>query len=51
MFQELEIDSLGLAIIASCLLDIGPKLDRKMIIKANSKSSFTPRVPIVIRGS
>ena len=52
MFQELEIDSKGLAAIASCLLDIGPKLDRKMNIEANSKSSFTlvSRMPILSQG-
>ena len=48
MFQEIDSISLGLNVIASCLLDIGLKLDHKnlMIIKANSKSSFTPRMPI-----
>ena len=49
MFQE--IDSKGLAVIASCLLDIGPKQDRKMIIKANSKSSFSLHLPILAQGS
>ena len=52
MFQE--IDSSSLAVIASCLLDIGPKLDHKitkMIIKANSKSSFTLCVLILTQGS
>ena len=57
MFQE--IDSNGLVVIASCLLDIGPKLDRKIlfkdyykiIIKTNGKSSFTLRMPILTQGS
>ena len=47
MFQEIDCD--GPADIASCLLDIGLKLDgdvTKMIIKANSKSSFTFRMLI-----
>ena len=51
MFQELEIDSKRLAVIASCLLDIGSKLDYKMIINANGKSSFTFRMPILTQGS
>ena len=43
MFQEFDSD--GLDDFASCLLDIGLRLDckiTKMIIKANSKSSLTP---------
>ena len=52
MFEK--IDSNGLADIASCLLDIGLKLDRRiteMIIKANSKSSFTLRMLMSTQGS
>ena len=43
MFQQFDSD--GLAEFASCLLDIGLRLNSKitkMIIKANSKSSLTP---------
>ena len=49
MFQG--IDSDGLVVIASWLFGIGPKLDGKIIIKTNSKSSFTPRMPILTQGS
>ena len=52
MFQE--IGSNGLADIASCLLDLSLELDRhitKMIIKANSKSSFTLRMLILTQNS
>ena len=49
MFQE--IVSNGLVVVASCLLDIGPKLDRKIIIKTNGKSSFTLRISILTQGS
>ena len=48
MFQE--IDSNGLVVIASYLLDIGPKLDRKIIIKTNGRSSFTLRMAILTFG-
>ena len=37
----------GPAVIASCLLDVGPKLECKLIINANSKSSFTLRISIL----
>ena len=49
MFQE--IDSNGLVVIASCLLDVDPKQDRNTIIKTKSKSSFTLRMPILTQGS
>ena len=52
MFQE--IDSNDPADMASCLLDMGLKLDSKitkMIFKANSKSSFTLRMLILTQSS
>ena len=46
-----EIDSDGVVITAGCSLDIGPKLDCKMIIKARSKSSFILHIPILTQGA
>ena len=44
----------GLAVVTDCLLNIGPKVDckiTKMIIRANSKSSFPICMLILIQGS
>ena len=51
MFQEIDSGPIDLVVIASGLLDISPKLDRNMIIKANSMYSFTLRMPILTQGS
>ena len=46
-----KINSDGLAVVASCSLDMEPKLDCQMSIKANKKSSFNFRVPILTKDS
>ena len=46
-----EINSNGLAVIASCSLDMEPKLDCQISIIANKNSSFNFRIPILTKDS